>query len=78
MSNSPQYGATEEVLVLLISETVNGSPQRRLAAKFVLNCLRHHYTKEEMEACLDELEHRALLDIADDARALASSFHLIP
>ena len=76
-SRHPQYGTTEEVLVLLINETVNGLPRRRLAAKIVLNCLRNHYTKDEIAACLEDLEREAMLDIAAEARELASHFRLI-
>jgi hypothetical protein len=77
MVDQPKYGANEEVLVLLINQSVNGSPERRLAAKFVLNCLRNFYTKDEISACLDHLECEALLDVAGEARRLATEYHLI-
>jgi hypothetical protein len=77
MRDQPKYGATEEVLVLLINQSVNGPPEQRLAAKFVLNCLRSFHTKPEISACLDHLECEALLDIAGEARRLASEYHLI-
>jgi hypothetical protein len=72
-----QYGASDEVLVYLIQQTVDGSPQRRLAAKFILDCLRRYQTREEIEGCIDELSKQSLLDVADDARELASGLGLI-
>lgn len=73
----PHYEAPDGVLVYLIGQTVNGSLERRLAANFILDCLRSYRTREETAACLDELEDHALLDIATDARELASSLGLI-
>jgi hypothetical protein len=72
-----RYEAPDGILVYLINQTVNGSPERRLAAEFVLDCLRSYRTREETAMCLDELEDHVLLDIATDARALASSLGLI-
>ena len=33
------YAASDDVLVYLIGQSVNGSNERRLAAKFILDCL---------------------------------------
>ena len=74
----PQYLIPDGVLVVLIRETVNGSPERRLAAKFILDCLRRQRFKDELGECIDELEHQSLLDIAAEARTLALSLKLIP
>lgn len=71
------YEAPDGVLVYLIDQTVNGPPERRLAAHFILDCLRTYRTREETAKCLDELEDHALLDIAPDARELASHLGLI-
>jgi hypothetical protein len=56
---------------------MHGPPQRRLAARFVLDCLKGDHTKEEIAECLDDLHHQALLDVASEARALAVEYHLI-
>ena len=69
------YPASDEVLVYLINQTVNGSPEQKLAAKFILDCLRVFGTSEEIEHCVDELEEHALLAV--DARAMARSLGLI-
>ena len=55
-----EYAASNEVLVFLINQTVNGSPQQRLAAKFILDCLRAFDTSDEIEHCIDELERHAI------------------
>lgn len=65
------------MLIYLIDETVNGPPERRLAAKFILDCVRRYRAREDIEACLNELDDHALLNIAADARELASSLGLI-
>ena len=67
--SQPRYEAPDGVLVYLINQNVNGSPERRLAAHFVLDCLRSHRTPEETAVCLDELEEHALLDISPPTRA---------
>ena len=72
-----EYAASNEVLVFLINQTVNGSPQQRLAAKFILDCLRAFDTSDEIEHCIDELERHAILATAEDARSMASSLGLI-
>jgi len=77
MLDQPKHGATDEVLVILIRKTVTGSPERRLAANFLLSCLRRFETRDEIERCLDNLEHEALLDIASEARRLATEYGVI-
>ena len=73
----PVYAASDEVVVFLINEKVNGPAERRLAAEFVLYCLRAFKTPEEITECIDRLEDQVILDVADDARRLASSLGLI-
>jgi hypothetical protein len=73
----PDYGAPDGVVVVLISEAVNGSPERRLAARFLLDCLRRGCTKQELATRLDRLEEQALLDVVDAARKLASGLNLL-
>ena len=73
----PVYDAPAEVLVVLINESIYGPPERRLAAKFILDCLRRYRTPDEVAGCLHELEAQALLDIAKEARKLASALDLI-
>jgi len=70
----PQYAAPDGVVIFLIHESVNGTPERRLASKFILDCLR---TRQDLPAAFDKLEASALLDIADEARKLALSLQLI-
>ena len=77
MLDQPAHGTTDAVLVILIRKTVTGSPEGRLAAKFVLNCVRSFKTRDEVERCLDNLEHEALLDIASEARRLATEYGLV-
>jgi hypothetical protein len=77
MLDQPKHVATDEVLVILIRKTVTGSSERRLAAKFLLSCLRRFGTREEIERCLNNLEHEALLDIASEARRLATEYGII-
>jgi hypothetical protein len=72
-----EYIATDEVLVYLIDRTVNGSLEQKLAAKFILDCLRKFHTSEEIAGCINELEHHAIVAIAEDARSTASSLGLI-
>jgi hypothetical protein len=66
-----------EALTFLINVTVNGSPERRLAAKVLLDCLRKYRSKAELTECVEELEEKALLDIAGEARQLAASLGLL-
>ena len=71
------YGASDEVLVYLIHQTMDGSPERRLAANFILDCLRKYQKREEIEGCIHELADKALLDVASEARELAMKVGLI-
>ena len=71
------YAASDDVVVYLINQSVNGSPERRLAAKFILDCLRNYETRKEIENCIRELAEEALLDVAKDARELAEGVGLI-
>ena len=71
------YAASGEVLVYLINQTVNGSDEKRVAANFILYCLRVHRTKQEIAHCIDDLEERAILDVARNARSMALSLGLI-
>ena len=71
-----RYEAPDGVLVYLINETVNGAPRRRLAAHFILDCLRSYRTHEETEACLHELEGSAVLQLAADVREMSSKVGL--
>jgi len=70
------YAASDDVVVYLINQSVNGSPERRLAAKFILDCLRNYKTREEIEDCIHDLVDHALLDVANDARELAKGVGL--
>ena len=76
MTGQVRYEAPDGALVYLINETVNGAPRRRLAAHFILDCLRSHRTPEETEACLHELEETALLQLAADVREMTSGLGL--
>jgi hypothetical protein len=72
------YATSDDVVVYLINQSVNGSPdRRRLAARFILNCLRIYETPEEFEACFHNLEDHAILDVAKEAREMAKSVGLI-
>jgi hypothetical protein len=57
------------VIVYLINKTVNGSAEEQLAARFILECLRNFHTSDEIAHCIDELERRAIVNVADDARS---------
>jgi hypothetical protein len=71
------YGASNEVVVYLIKQTVDGPPERRLAAKLILDCLRRYQKREEIEGCICDLASQSLLDIADQVRELAMNVGLI-
>ena len=72
-----RYQTPEDgVLVYLISASVNGALRRRLAARYILDCLRSHRTPEETEACLHELEETELFQLADDVREMTSKLGL--
>lgn len=70
------YEAPDGALLYLINETINGGAGRRLAAHFILDCLRSYRTPEETEACLHELEETALLQLAADVCELTSGLGL--
>lgn len=76
-SNPVRYDAPEGALVYLIGQSVNGPHVRRLAAHFILDCLRSYRTPEETAACLHSLEHSTLRDLATDVRVLASEVGLL-
>ena len=71
------YAAADEGLVYLIDQLMNGSPERRLAAKFVLECLRNFRTHEEIAACIHQLEKEAILDVGEVTRHIASSVGIV-
>jgi hypothetical protein len=62
------YEMSDEMLTYLIGQAVNGAPERRLAANFLLDCLRR---RVDVGACLQNLQKESLLDIAEAARDLA-------
>ena len=73
------FETSDQTLAYLIGQSVNGgSPTRRLAAGHILDCLRAGQTREKIEACIEAIEEHAILDIAADARELASSLGLTP
>ena len=71
------YGASDDVLVYLIKQTMDGSPERRLAANFILDCLRKFQKRQDIEGCIHQVADKALLDVADEARELAMNVGLI-
>ena len=72
------YAASDDVLVYLINQTLNGSPERQLAAKFILDCLRTFQTRDEIATCIHEFEEKALLgDVGAEALHLAAEVGLI-
>ena len=71
------YAASDEVVVYLIDKTVNGTAEDRLAARFILDCLRSFQRRDEIAHCIDELEKHAIVAIADDARSMAHGLGLI-
>jgi hypothetical protein len=71
------YAAPNEVLVYLIGQTVNGSSERRLAAKFILDCLRTRASGDDIAGCIEELEDAPDGEIGSEARELAEGLGLI-
>jgi hypothetical protein len=71
------YQTSDGILVYLIQQTMDGSYERRLAANFLLDCLRSCQTPEEIAARFHDLEDHAILDVAKDARELAVKLRLI-
>ena len=70
--------ASDNVLVYLIQQSVDGSPERRLAGQtsFSIAC-GDIGSAEEIEGCIHDLADKALLDVAKDARELALNVGLI-
>ncbi len=63
----------DAVLIELLSESLNGaSPDRRCAAKFLLDSLRAGLAPDDIAEQIKEAEHRAASDFATDARGLAA------
>lgn len=71
------YAAPDEVLVYLISQTINGSNERRLAAKFLLDCLRTYENGDDIAECIDELQEAPDGEVGSEARELAEDLGLI-
>jgi hypothetical protein len=71
------YAATDDVLVYLISQTVNGPNERRLAAKFILHCLRTYDSGDAIAECIDELEDTPHFEVGTEARELAEGLGLL-
>jgi hypothetical protein len=61
-----------EALTFLIDATINGSHERRLAAKMLLDCLRRYQGRAELARCVEQIEEEAIFDIGDDAQELAA------
>lgn len=58
----------------LISQTVCASPERCVAARFILDCLRARHIREERSLSASRgLEDGALFNVAADARDLAKN-----
>lgn len=70
------YDLPEEMLTYLIGASVAGTPERQLAAKLLLECLRRFHTKEQVEACLKEIARTSILDIMPESKRLASQVGL--
>jgi hypothetical protein len=71
------YAASDEVLVYLIGQMVNGSNERRLAAKFILNCLRTYDSGDQIAECIEELEDKPHFKVGSEARELAGDLGLL-
>lgn len=71
------YATSDDVVIYLISQSVNGSPEKRLAARFILDCLRTWETPEEFEVCFHNVDDDAILDVAEQAQEMAASLGLI-
>jgi hypothetical protein len=72
-----QYKAPDPLLLYLIRQTIEGPAERRLAAKFLLECLRTSETPEDIAQFIENLEHRSILAIADETRRLAADLRLV-
>jgi hypothetical protein len=73
-----QYAVPEGVLIYLIQQSVDGSAERRLAAKFLLDCLRAQQTTKGIAERIDALEGQSILNITEVTRRLAGELRLIP
>jgi hypothetical protein len=71
------YELPTESVTFLISMSMNGSPERQLAAKLLLECLRRCETVEEIQACMDEVQEHCVLDIAPELKNLAGMVGVI-
>jgi hypothetical protein len=71
------YAASDDVLIYLIGQTVNGSNERRLAAKFILECPRTYDSGDQIAECIDELEDTSHFEVGSEARVLAEDLGLI-
>ena len=68
---------SNDLVVYLINQTVNGSPERQLAAKFILDCLRKYKTREDIAACIHQLVDEAILDVGEETRELTANLGLM-
>jgi len=75
--NWVRYEAPPGVLVYLIGQSLNGQRGRRLAAHYILDCLRSYRTSDETAACLRLLEHSTLRDLAADVEEMAGQLGLL-
>jgi hypothetical protein len=71
------YEIPDEMLAYLIAASVDGPAERQLAAKLLLECLRRFHTKEQIEACLQEVGRTSILDVVPEAKRLASRVGLL-
>jgi hypothetical protein len=66
------YEVPDDALIFLIAASVSGPPERQLAAKLLLDCLRQFHTSGEIERCLNEVARISVLDVVPEAKRLAS------
>ena len=71
------YDLPDEVLTYLIRASLEGTFERQLGAKLLLDCLRRYRTKAEIEACLEEIRPTSILESGAEARRLASNVGLL-
>lgn len=71
------YAVSDEVLVYLINQSLNGSDEQRVSASLILFCLRTKGSSEEIAECIDELAAHTILDVAGNARSMAANLGLI-
>jgi len=70
------YAVRDELLIYLLNLEMDGSPERKVAAKFLLDCLRRFHSPSEIVDCIHELEEQALLDVSAETRKLAANIGL--